>query len=316
MNDLRGYEQAREEAAYYQIPEPGFLRLSGKDRVDFLQRQTTNDIRKLTADLAVMTVLTTPKARIQDIFWLIDEGESIGLITLPGRSAATFEFLRGKIFFNDDVSLSDHIPEYCQLLLEGPDAADGLTALGLPQPDLAEVVRGPGNETPIVAIAQPGLSGIGYRLLFPEKKPESEVDRLMQAGLIALRKPEFELLRIEAGLPGGNSELTADYTPLEMGLLDLAISQTKGCYTGQEVIARQVNFDKITRSLVGLRLSSPVQIGESVSIDGKPAGKVTSMVHSPRFGDIALAVLKRPFEKTGTKVNLGDQAAKVTALPF
>jgi tRNA-modifying protein YgfZ len=316
MNDYSGYKMAHEKAAFYRIPESGFYRLSGTDRVDFLQRQTTNDITNLTANGAIMTVLTSAKARIQDVFWLIDEGETIGLMALPGRGTATFEFLRGRIFFNDQVSLSDHSPEYCQLLLEGPQAAEGLAALGLPRLGLAKVGRGSGSEIPIVAIAQTGLSGIGYRLLAPETQFESIVGILRQAGLNALSQQEYEILRVEAGLPGENSELTADYTPLEMGLLDLAISQTKGCYTGQEVIARQVNFDKITRSLVGLRLDAPVQVSESVSSNGKPVGKVTSVAHSPRFGDIALAVLKRPFEKAGTKVNLGENQAVVSALPF
>ena len=307
---------AREKAAYYQIPEPGFMRLSGKDRVDFLQRQTTNDINTLSANQALMTVLTTPKARIQDVFWLIDDGETTGLITLPGRGTETFEFLRARIFFNDDVSLSDHSREMCQIFLEGPNVADGLTVLGLKPVGLSEVTRSSMEGAPILAIAQNGVSGLGYRVLVPKEQYEVVAQKLNHAGLIPLSNQDYEVLRVEAGLPGEMNELTADYTPLEVGLLDLAISQTKGCYTGQEVIARQVNFDKITRSLVGLRLDAQVQVGESISSDGKPAGKVTSVVQSPRYGDIALAVLKRPFNQVGTKVALGDQQVEVSALPF
>ena len=125
-------------------------------------------------------------------------------------------------------------------------------------------------------------------------------------------------MRVESGSPGAGHELTEAYTPLEVHL-NYAISDKKGCYTGQEVIARQINFDKITRHLVGLTLESTTEEGTSLVSGSTPAGTVTSTVISPRFGPIALAVVKRPFDKPGTILTVegGDQAkARVTALPF
>jgi len=108
---------------------------------------------------------------------------------------------------------------------------------------------------------------------------------------------------------------------LNFDLLD-AISLDKGCYTGQEVIARQITYDKVTKRLVGLRLDNPVEAGERVWADGKPSGKISSSVISPSFGPIALAYLKRPYHQPGSKVwvaKSSEQAglpAVVTKLPF
>jgi folate-binding protein YgfZ len=101
-------------------------------------------------------------------------------------------------------------------------------------------------------------------------------------------------MRVEAGLPAAGAELSEDYTPLEAGLA-AAISSTKGCYTGQEVLARQITYDKVTQHLCGLRLTRRAQPGGRVwAPDGSPVGRVTSAATSPRFGEIALAVVKRP----------------------
>lgn len=315
MTDLSGYASALDNAAFYIVPEPGYLRLGGNDRVDFLQRQTTNDVTSLDLNNTVMTVLTSSKARILDVFWLVEEGQNIGMITLPGRAASTFEYLRRRIFFNDDVKLKDYSQEYAQLVLQGPKDGDYLSALGCPAVDLfqAEHVEFEGSQ--IICIGQPGFSGLAFRLLVPVTKLPEFLENLAHAGVPPLDVVEYETLRIEAGFPGEAVELTEDYTPLEVGLLDMAISNTKGCYTGQEVIARQVNFDKITRKLVGMRLHAPVHVDDLVSADGKPAGKVTSVAHSPRFGDIALAVLKRPFDQVATNVTIGDIEAQVIAIP-
>lgn len=97
---------------------------------------------------------------------------------------------------------------------------------------------------------------------------------------------------------------------------------TKGCYTGQEVIARQVNFDKVTKQMVGLRLEEDLNSGKRVwSLENRqPAGNVTSFATSPRLGSIALAVLKRPFHEPGTQVVVGEQeqgvGGVVVPLPF
>ncbi len=316
MVDLKPYHAALEGIVYYQLPNPGYLRIGGSDRVDFLQRQTTNDVRQLDSTRALTSVLTSPTARVLDVFTLINEGEQIGVLTLPGRGDSTAGFLRTRIFFNDDVSLDDRSQDYAQIIVEGPGASDALTSLGVSKSGLGQFTQSDIDDVPITIIGQSGIGDVGYRILVPNAANEKVNSALAQAGAVPINEDTFQGLRVEIGIPGEQGELTEDYTPLELGLLDTAISQNKGCYTGQEVIARQVNFDKITRRLIGLRLDAPVEVGAAIRVDQKPAGQVTSVVNSPRFGEIALAVLKRPNDQAGTKVTIGEIKAEVVDLPF
>ena len=103
MTNSKAYQAALKSATYFHQPQTGFLSVSGHDRVDFLQRQTTNDLRQLGVDRVVSTVLTSPTARILDLFYITDEGEALGVVPLPGRAAETLKFLRGRIFFSDKI---------------------------------------------------------------------------------------------------------------------------------------------------------------------------------------------------------------------
>ncbi len=124
------------------------------------------------------------------------------------------------------------------------------------------------------------------------------------------------ILRVEAGLPAAGAELSEEYTPLEAGM-EHAVSGDKGCYPGQEVLARQVTYDKVTQRLVGLKLSEPVTPGKRLLAEGKPAGVVTSAAVSPRFGAIALGVVKRPHHEVGTRLEVETEwSAVVAGLPL
>lgn len=302
---------------HYLHPELGYLRLSGPDRVDFLQRQTTNDVRLLSPTRGLTTVLTNPAARILDVLQLLDEGDTIGIIPLPGRSHTTFNYLRKRIFFNDNVELSNASAHTLLVDLEGDTAPGFLRQHGIEPPPLDGVTSGQLGGVTVRLLAQPGLFGTGYRLL--TRAGEPLIEQLTRAGIPPLSPAEREILRVEAGLPAVDHELTETYTPHETNL-DAWISETKGCYTGQEVLARQTTYDKVTRRMVGLRLEAPVEHGARVTAGGKPAGAVTSAVVSPRLGPIALAVLKRPHNQPGTAVQVaspsGDVPATVVPLPF
>ena len=119
--------------------------------------------------------------------------------------------------------------------------------------------------------------------------------------------------RIEAGRPIPGAELTDAYNPLESGMAWVC-ADDKGCYTGQEIIARQVNYDKITKTLVGLVSDKALVDGAEVQADGRNMGTVTSAAYSPALGKfIALAVIKRPANELGTAVSAGGQPAVVVA---
>jgi folate-binding protein YgfZ len=308
------------EAVIYPLPDPGALRIAGPDRVPFLSRQSTNDLSQLAPGRAPITVLTSPTARILDVLRLLPEEEALLALTLPGRGAATARFLKSRIFFMDKVTVEDVSGAYTQIELDGPAAARLLAGLGAPAaPGVDESLAFTWEGGPLAAAGRAGLAGHGFRLLAPAETGDSLYAALQAQGASRLSAEAFHLLRVEAGLPGETAELTEAFTPLETGL-QAAVSGSKGCYTGQEVIARQITYDKITQRLAGLRLPGPTEPGARLWAEGKPAGTVTSVAHSPRFGWIALAVVKRPHFEPGSRVALGEAGspgtAEVTSLPF
>lgn len=316
---LAGYEAALESAVFVARTDAHYLSISGEDRVDFLHRQTTNDIGLLGPERAVVTVLTSPNARIYDALLLVEEPEAIGVVTLPGRGPATAAFLQSRIFFMDKVAVSDDSSEWAQFDLEGPQAGNVLADLGLAQaPGLDGVASIELDGAAVRVIGREGLAGAGYRMLVPVADSERLTNALVERGVPPLSLEAYDVLRVEAGLPGPG-ELTEDYTPLEINLAR-TISETKGCYTGQEVIARQITYDKVTKTLVGLRLEASVTVGAQTNADGKAVGTVTSAVQSPRYGPIALAVVRRGHTDVGTRLTVEQDgqtiASEVASLPF
>lgn len=319
----QGYTASLEGAAYYPLPEPGFLRIRGKDRTAFLQRQTTNDVRLLEPGFALLTVLTDPAARILNVFTLLldpGEDEAIGVVTLPGQAAQAARFLKSRIFFNDQVSLEDRSADSLQLELEGPQAASVLAGLGGLEPPAPGQVSRVDFEGDLLSVIGPGaFPGFGYRLLGARKIETRLLARLQALGAEPLSPEAYLARRVEAGIPAPKAELREAFTPLETGL-EQAVSSTKGCYTGQEVLARQITYDKVTQRLTGLKLEAEVVPGQRLWAEGRPAGELTSSANSPRFGRIGLAVVKRPFFAPDTRLFLDqtgtEPAGTVVPLPF
>ena len=179
-------------------------------------------------------------------------------------------------------------------------------------PALDQVAEGRLGEWPLKVIAARGTNpSPGYLILGPREAGAALEESLTESGAIRLSEEQAELLRIEAGLPG-TIELTPDYTPYELGLGDW-VSETKGCYTGQEVLARQVTYDKITRKLVQLSAESPFAEAKEVLADDKVVGRITSATLSPSFGPLALAVVKRPFNELGSALQARHKQGSINA---
>jgi folate-binding protein YgfZ len=318
------YQAALESAAFYRLPEAGYLRISGPDQINFLQRQTTNDMTRLIPGRSLATILTSATGRILDVLTLfLEPGGAIGALPLPAQAASTANFLKSRIFFMDKVSVIDASSELAQVELTGPQAAALLNKIGCQNiPQVEEVLPVEISGVQASLIRQPGRAGLTFLLLIPAEAADEVTSALFSQGAVPITPESYQVLRVEAGLPGAGAELTSNYTPLEIGLVS-SIAENKGCYTGQEVIARQMTYDKITQHMVGLHLQKLAQTGKQVFAGGRSIGTITSCVYSPRFGPIALAVIKRPYHLPGTQVMVGNgdgeklaQPAQVTALPF
>lgn len=289
-------------AAWYRLPQPGTLLLGGATRTDYVQRQTTNDVGLLSPQRAVPTVLTNPSARILEVFTLLQHGEHFLLLTQPGHAAGLAAYFKRHLFFNDQVTVEDSSAAWAQLELYGPQVRSALASLGFAQQPSAldEVVSATWQDQALYAIQDEYC----IRLLLP-----SALD--LPADWAAL--PELDLasreqLRIEAGR-AGDLEFTDANTPFEVGL-GRYVSASKGCYTGQEVLARQVTYDKVARGLAQLSSDTAMQPGASVSLDGRTIGQVSSAAVSPTLGPLALAVLRKPFEP-GQTVTVDGQPATI-----
>ncbi|MCW5873476.1 MAG: hypothetical protein KIS88_02395 [Anaerolineales bacterium] len=299
------YQAAITAAAWYREQQPGALLLSGATRQEYLQRQTTNDVQLLSAQRALPTVLTNPSARILEVFTLLQLNEQTLLLTQPGHAPGLLAYFKRHLFFNDQVSLEDASAAWEQIEIHGPQAGAALTALGLPAPStLDEVAEGTLDGQSLYAIAEDAC----IRLVLPSSALPTLLAMLNGAELPEMPAETRELLRIEAGR-AGLPEFTDANTPFEVGL-NRYVSDTKGCYTGQEVLARQVTYDKVTRGLARLSTLAPAAIGAGVQLDGRTLGSVSSAAVSPTHGPLALAVLRKPFEP-GQTVTIDGQPAVI-----
>ena len=309
------YTALTQGAAFQVRPEGGVLELGDADRVDFLHRMTTNDIATLQSGQSTITILTSPTARIVLVFSVLIDEEKLILMPALGETAALGQHLRSQIFFMDKVTVSDRSAEFCRLRVMGPDAADVIGKMGL---ELAAAADGEWQDVDgLVAVKQIGYDLPGYELIVPDERLSAVITDLTNAGALPLDdETAYQARRVELGRPLVGSELTDAYNPLEAGMR-WACADDKGCYTGQEIIARQVTYDKVTKTLVGLQGENAFAAGSDVTVDGRTAGKVTSTAQHPLTGaHLALAILKRPRNEAGTQVEVDGISATVVALPF
>lgn len=305
----------RNGAALQLRPDAGVLVIADADRADFLHRMTTNNINALRPGQSAVTVLTSPTARIVFVFTVVCRADDLLVLPAPGETAAVERYLRGQIFFMDKVKVRNVSADYVRLRLMGDEAGATLAAVGL---DLKVAADGAWQARDgLLAVKQMGYDVPGYELILPLAQQSSVSDTLIAAGATLLDDDAaYQARRIELGRPLPGRELTGDYNPLEAGLA-WACSDNKGCYTGQEIIARQITYDKVTKTLVGLHSATALTAGAELTVDGRSVGVVTSAAHSPTLdAPIALAIVKRPHNIAGSSLQIGDVTATVVALPF
>ena len=161
------------------------------------------------------------------------------------------------------------------------------------------------------------LPGDGFVLHVPPDAVEAVAAALRAAGTAPVSVETLDVQRVEAGRPWYGPDVTEENLLHETGLLREYHSSTKGCYVGQEVVARlEARGGHVNKLLRGLRLSSPAAAGDAVTADGKEVGRVTTAAVSPRFGPVALAYVHRSRAEPGSAVGVGGAPATVVELPF
>lgn len=290
--------------------DAGLLILTDADRVDFLQRMTTANVAALSPGQAALAVLTSPVARIEFVFTVICREQELWLLPAPGQADSLAGKLRSQIFFMDKVKVANASPSLRRLRVMGEQASAVLSSVGIQSPGTDDTFA---IADALTVLRQERYEVSGYELIVPAEDADGLRARLLEAGMhLSTDSETYETRRIELGRPVVGAELTGEYTPLEAGLA-WAVADNKGCYTGQEIIARQITYDKVTKTLVGLRSDASLPVGADVTADGRSVGVVTSSGYSPVLGGpLALAVVKRPFNVENTTLTVDNSSVIVS----
>jgi tRNA-modifying protein YgfZ len=318
MTDLQSTLQAAHTgAAIYDSSEWGKIAVSDRDRIRFLHNQSTADFEKLKVGEGCDTVFVTSTARTIDLATGLILADEVLVIVSPTRRKYLLDWLDRYIFFADKVRLSDTTDRTSSLTLMGADSDRILTELGCEnQQDLPlnhhRLVAIDNLEVRIVGGTELGLPG--YRLICDRAAGEILRQKIIDLGALVVDETAWECLRIECGRPKPDAELTEDYNPLEVGLWQ-TISFAKGCYIGQETIARLNTYQGVKQYLWGIKLAAPVAVGTPLTIDGEKVGVVTSI--SDRGNEISgLAYMKTKAGGVGSRVIVGDIDGEIIDLPF
>src|SRR3954452_5492917 len=279
--------------------ERGKLALTGPDAKTFLNGQVTNDVEALTAGHGVYAAFLTHKGKMLGDLRILDLGDELWLDTERASLQALFDTIRrAKIGFDCEL--------HKRTLQQGLVSVIGAAPAGA-EPGPAEQDNEPGEVG--------GVPGVCVRT---DRGVDLICDAERTAELIAaLAMPEVdaEVLRAEPGRPRYGVDLDDTVIPQEAGLNERAVSFTKGCYVGQETVARLHYKGKPNRHLRGLRLSEPVPTGTPLRLGEREVGRVGSVVDSPRFGAVGLALVRREAQP-GDVLDAGGVSAEVIELPF
>jgi len=305
------------EILLYDRTHWGTLEVKGGDCLRFLHNQTTNDFERLQPGQGCDTVFVTSTARTLDLVTTYVTEESVILLVSPNRREKLLQWMDRYIFPMDKVELADLTEKRACLHLIGTESDRLLEALGISpfsdQPPGTHQLLTLGDISLRIAVGS-GLAIPGYTLLVEIEQRQDLVAKLREQGAKAIDDRDWENLRIQQGRPAPDRELTEDYNPLEAGLWE-TISFEKGCYIGQETIARLNTYQGVKQQLWGLQLSQPVDPGTPIQVGEQKAGTITSCMATPE-GAIALAYIRTKIGGKGLTVQVANQSATLTDLPF
>ena len=303
------YRQLREECGAL-VRERGSIDVLGPDGAEYLQGQLTNDVEALAVGDGQYAALLDRKGHMQtDLRVLRVVEEAILLDLEPATKDIALRHLT-MYSIGRDVSVGDATAERGLVSLIGPRAAEIAGTAPLPEfANEATTVAG----TDVVAVG----TRTGIDLLLPLAECDRALAALIEAGAVEVTPEAAEIIRVEAGIPRFGAEMDSATMPAEAAIVEDAVSFTKGCYIGQETVARLHYKGKPNRHLRGLRLSAAATPGVPLRLGEKEVGTLGGAVVSPALGPIGLAIVRREAEP-GTELAVGEDGvtAEVVTLPF
>lgn len=318
---LPGYSAVREGGAgLIDLSARGRLLVSGSEAAQFLNGLITNDMKTLELNSWMPAAFANVQGRLLAAVRVIRRDDGF-LIDTENATAETVAKLLERFTFAGDFHLKD-LADVMQLSIQGESAARILgQVLGEDLSSLSRtavaLIAWQNEQTTIIRSTHTAEDG--FDLFLARAAGEGLRDALVAAGAKALSDDVSEVLRVEAGIPCYGVDMDESNVVTETNLED-AVSFTKGCYVGQEIIVRIKHRGHVAKKLTGITLEKETTIARSAKIlspDEKEVGRVTSSTFSPRLGcTIALGYLKYDYLAPGTEVKVGEIPGEVTALPF
>ena len=322
-----GYDAVRHHAGSFSRADLGRLVVSGRDRASYLQGLLTNDVQALAPGRGCYAAYLTAQGRMIADLHVYELGD-VMLLTLPLEVKDSVLTKLDQFIFSEDVQLGDVTSTFASRTIVGPEAA-AIVARALPGVDATALAALPAHgslrtqfkDQPVIVLRVTDTGEPGFDLLIDASEASALAEAVRSAGAADVESDLLEVLRVEAGVPKFHRDMDEETIPLEAGIESQAISQTKGCYVGQEVIIRVLHrgHGRVARRLVGLVLDGdrvPASGAPAVA-DGREIGHVTSAVFSPALSrPIALGYLHRDFTEPGVRVAIDGSNAVVAVLPF
>ena len=304
------YRALREEVGWVDRAARGKLLVTGPEAADYLQGQLTNDVEALEPGDGCYAALLDRKGHMQaDMRVLRLSSGEIWLDTEPEAVVAVLRHL-STYSIGRDVRIEDVSEAWAITSLIGPAAAEAAGVGPLQAEHSHREVEVAG------AAARAVATDLGMDLICDAADVGAIRAAVGKAGAVEVSEAAAEIIRVESGRPRFGSEMTSRIIPQEAGIAERAVSFTKGCYIGQETVARLHYKGKPNRHLRGLRLDAPARAGDPIRLGEREVGAVGTAVLSPALGPIALAIVRREAEP-GARVEVGDDGrGEVVELPF
>jgi folate-binding protein YgfZ len=303
-------------AAFIVLADRAVLAVAGPLRVKFLHNILSNDVEGLKPGQGRRAALMDVKGHLLAFVRVLVEGDTVRLEVAGNRLGAVEQAL---VHYRVATPVRFEPRPDAVLAVVGPEARAVLARAGAEIPQLAEEahVRASLGGVSVLVARAGDLPDPAYVLHVPPEALAAAVAALEAAGAVALSPAGLDVLRVEAGRPWYGPDVTEENLLHETGLLREYHSPTKGCYVGQEVVARlEGRGGHVNKTLRGLRLSSPARAGDAVTAEGREVGRVTTAAISPRFGAVALAYVHRSRAEPGSTVEVAGAPATVVELPF
>jgi tRNA-modifying protein YgfZ len=303
-------------AAFVVLPDRTVLSVTGPPRQKFLHNILSNDVEGLKPGQGRRAALMDVKGHLLAFVRVLVDADAVRLEVAGGRREAVEQAL---VHYRVATPVRFAARPDVVLAVLGREARAVLARAGAETPELPEEghvgARLAGAD---VHVARAGdLPGTGYVLHVPPEAVPAVVSALQAGGATELSPSSLDALRVEAGRPWYGPDVAEENLLHETGLLREYHSPTKGCYVGQEIVARlEARGGHVNKLMRGLRLTSPAAAGDPVSAEGKDVGRVTTAAVSSRLGPVALAYVHRSRSDPGSAVEVGGAPATVVALPF